>query len=326
MGQAKRPALAQPLPLPQTTTVAEANIPAPSLTPDSPAKEGLDGAETGIVPVVPAGTTAATVAATSAAASEPSTSQAVERMTTTSVASQKPSAAFSAFGRQPKAVPQIRSAGSGMFGSRSVPSAPAQLPPALQAGPAPAASAAPVAEPDLAAASRLRAQFTLPFATAPAEGPAPAAKASKRQQPEGQEPVDLATTGQDPADAGAAEGVRAVVDALHADVLPPAGASTSVQPISKRHKGSCSCYHATVCVLLLHLFTCMHCTCISASLSANLPEEPNIPSGPICMFVIDVRYCHAVTAPDSAMKKTMAAYLFARWQDTPYAVVCTLCA
>lgn len=240
MGQAKRPALAQPLPLPQTTTVAEASIPASSLIPDSSAEGGLDGAETGIVSVIPAGTTAATVAATAAVVSEASTSQPVERITTTSVASQKPSAAFSAFGRQPKVVPQIRSAGSGMFGSRSLPSAPAQPPQALQAGPAPAESARPAAEPDLAAASRLRAQFTLPFATAPAEGPALTAKASKRRQPERQELVDQVTTGQ--AHASAAKGVRAVVDALHADVLPPAGANTGTQPTSKRHKGSCFCY------------------------------------------------------------------------------------
>ncbi|KAL0022885.1 hypothetical protein WJX77_003651 [Trebouxia sp. C0004] len=87
--------------------------------------------------------------------------------------------------------------------------------------------------PDLAAVDRLRAQFTLPFATAPAEGATPSAAAGKRQQPEGQQPTDQGTRGQTPATTG--EGVRAVVDALQAGIPSEA---TGTQQSNKRHKGS----------------------------------------------------------------------------------------
>ena len=145
---------------------------------------------------------------------------------------QKPSAMGSAFAKQPRVIPQIRAAGSGAFGSQPTRLVPSIFPQgtaiALPDGSGPSQM------PDLAAVNRLRAQFTLPFATAPAEEPAPAAKAGKRQQPEGQQlPADRTSEGP-----GTADGIRAVGDALHAESPSGVAADAAAQSSSKKRKGA----------------------------------------------------------------------------------------
>ena len=149
---------------------------------------------------------------------------------------QHPSAMIPALSRQPRAIPQIRTAAGGLFGAAQ-PRAPA-----LGSQPAQGTAAASglvgngfqPQEPDLAAVHRLRAQFTLPFAVAPAEQQPAAPKAGKRQQPEGQEPLREAP-GQGN-ESSLAEGIRAVVDALQAE--KPSGGADAVQPASKKQKGT----------------------------------------------------------------------------------------
>ena len=144
----------------------------------------------------------------------------------------QPSAMGSAFAKQPRVIPQIRAAGSGAFGSQPTRLVPSIFPQgtaiALPDGSGPSQM------PDLAAVNRLRAQFTLPFATAPAEEPAPVAKAGKRQQPEGQQlPTDKTSEGP-----GTADGIRAVVDALHAESPSGAAADAAAQSSRKKRKGT----------------------------------------------------------------------------------------
>ena len=91
-------------------------------------------------------------------------------------------------------------------------------------------------EPDLAAVNRLRAQLTLPFALAPAERQTAAAKAGKRHQPERQDPLGEANAiGGQGTEGSAAEGVRAVVDALNAE--KPHDDADAAQPAGKKQKG-----------------------------------------------------------------------------------------
>lgn len=240
LGQPKRPALAQPSSLMQAaTTTGEAAKAADANMQSAPTREPLrvrdsvtaaDHASAGSVPVTTIDATAAAAAATSVAS--PSV-PAVEKPAVSGSVSQKPSGMGSAFVKQSRPMPQIRAASSTRFGNtptvalgqvHKVPQAQIALPD--RSGPSQA--------PDLAAVNRLRAQFTLPFATAPAEGPTPSALAGKRQQPEGQQPTDHGTHGQKSATTG--EGIRAVVDALQAETPSEA---TGAQQSNKRHKGRC---------------------------------------------------------------------------------------
>jgi hypothetical protein len=240
LGQPKRPALAQPSSLVQaaTTTGEAANAAdpilqsAPTLEPLQPydSVTAADHASAGSVPVITTGATAAAAAATSAAS--PSM-PAVEKPAVSGSMSQKPSAMGSAFAKQSRPMPQIRAASSTMFGNMPT-VALGQVHKGPEAQTALLERAGPDQAPDLAAVNRLRAQFTLPFATAPAEGPTPSATAGKRQQPEGQQPADQGTPGQESATTG--EGIRAVVDALQAEAPSEA---TVAQQSNKRHKGRC---------------------------------------------------------------------------------------
>ncbi len=246
LGQPKRPALAQPSSLVQAaTTTGEAANAADAIMQSAPILEPLCGrdsvtdahhANIGSVPVTTTGATAAAAAATGAAS--PSV-LAVEKPAVSGSMSQKPSAMGSAFSR---VMPQIRAASSTMFGNMPT-VALGQVHKGPQAQTALPDRAGPSQAPDLAAVKRLRAQFTLPFATAPAEEPAPSATAGKRQQPEGQQPTDQGTPGQESATTG--EGIRAVVDALQAETPSEA---TGAQQSSKRHKGRCcSCDVPPLC-------------------------------------------------------------------------------
>ncbi|DBB05628.1 TPA: hypothetical protein ACH3X1_012245 [Trebouxia sp. C0004] len=221
LGQPKRPALAQPSSLVQAATTAEeaakaadANMQsAPTVEPLRPRDSvtAADHVSAESVHVTTLGATAAAAAANSAASPSVPT---VEKAAVSRV------------------MPQIRAASSTMFGNmpRVTLSQPYK---GFQAQTALLDRASLSQAPDLAAVDRLRAQFTLPFATAPAEGATPSAAAGKRQQPEGQQPTDQGTRGQTPATTG--EGVRAVVDALQAGIPSEA---TGTQQSNKRHKGS----------------------------------------------------------------------------------------
>ena len=248
LGQPKRPALghglSQASPLAPNAAIREAapvaaghpsatrQLPAsgtPAITPESAlTSSSIDDADHQQLATKPM--TSAAAKATAAEASAVATATPV--LSVLGSASQ-PSAMGSAFTRQSRAAPQIRPAGSGMFGSKTSRADPSALPQGSPAATGPSDKAGPSQEADLAAVNRLRAQFTLPFATAPAQGQMPAAKAGKRQQPEGQELLDKASNG-----ASTSEGIRAVVDALQADTPSEAAAGAASQPVNKRHKGS----------------------------------------------------------------------------------------
>lgn len=162
-----------------------------------------------------------------------------------------PSAASSAISKQSKAVPQIKPAAGGLFGTAQ-PRAAALMPQGTAAASRLTGNSPQSQEPDLAAVHRLRAQFTLPFAVAPAEGQAATAKAGKRQQPEGQEPLDGAQ-GQ-ASESSPAEGVRAVVDALQAE--KPSDGPDNLQPASKKQRGT-----QQHCLQKVHAFAaCTECS------------------------------------------------------------------
>ena len=243
LGQPKRPALAQPSSLAQAATpTGEAANAADAIMQSAPQLEPLqprdsvtvaDHAIAGSVPVTTTGATAAAAAATGAAS--PSV-PGVEKPAVSGSMSQKPSAMGSAFAKQSRPMPQIRAASSTMFGNMPT-VALGQVHKGPQAQTALPDRAGPSQAPDLAAVNRLRARFTLPFATAPAEGPTPSVTAGKRQQPEGQQPTEQGNPGQEPATTG--EGIRAVVRALQAELPSEA---TGAQQSNKRRKGiCCSC-------------------------------------------------------------------------------------
>ena len=144
---------------------------------------------------------------------------------------QNPSAMRPAFSKQPRAVPQIRAAAGGLFGAAQ-PRATALASQGTSAG---LVGDRPQSqEPDLAAVNRLRAQFSLPFAVAPAERQPAAAMAGKRPQPEGQEPLSEAHADGQGNEGSSAQGIRAVVDALQAEKP----SNDAVQPASKKQKGT----------------------------------------------------------------------------------------
>ncbi len=249
LGQPKRPALALPSSLAQaaTTTGEAANAAdaimqfAPTLEPLQPfgSATAADHASAVSVPVTTTGATAAAAAATDTAS--PSV-PAVDKPAMSGSMSQKPSAMGSAFAKRSRPMPQIRAASSTMFGNMPT-VALGQVHQGPQAQTALPDRAGPSQAPDLAAVNRLRAQFTLPFATAPAEKPVPSAMAGKRQQPEGQQPTEQGTPGQQSATTG--EGIRAVVDALQAEAPSEA---TGAQQSNKRRKGRCcSCGMPKLC-------------------------------------------------------------------------------
>ena len=232
------PAVIQPT-LPETAVSHLAAAQGPASVSQQPTESAeklpavaIDGSEQQTDAVAVREAAAAAAQATAPSVGAESTAAAPLRAT-----SQKPSAMGSAFARQPRAIPQIRAAGTGAFGS----SAPRAVPSVLGQSPAGDQSTALGKPdlPDLAAVNRLKAQFTLPFATAPAEGQNAAGKTGKRQQPEGQEAV----AGQSPDEMAAAvgpsassgKGVRAVVDALQAGNAPEADAG--MQPTKKKQKG-----------------------------------------------------------------------------------------
>ncbi|DBB10844.1 TPA: hypothetical protein ACH3X3_007317 [Trebouxia sp. C0006] len=239
LGQPKRPALAQPSSLAQaaTPTVEAADAAdaimqsAPTLEPSQPhdSVTAADHTSAGSVPVTTTGATAAAAAA--AGAASPSV-PAIEKPAVSGSMSQKPSAMGSAFAKQSRPMPQIRAASSTMFGNMPT-VALGQVHKGPQAQTALSDRAGPSQAPDLAAVNRLRAQFTLPFATAPAEGPTPSAMAGKRQRPEGQQPTEQGTRGQESATTG--KGIRAVVDTLQAETPSEAAGA---QQSNKRRKGS----------------------------------------------------------------------------------------
>ena len=234
LGHPKRPALAQPSSLVQTaTTMGEAAKPAdadvqsaPTLEPLQPHESvtAVDYASAGSLPVTTGATSPAAAATSVASPSVP----AVEKPM-----SQKPSAMGCAFSKQSRPMPQIRAASNTIVGNMPR-VALGQAHKGPQAQTALLERAGPSQAPDLAAVNRLRAQFTLPFATAPAEGPKPSAILGKRQQPEGQQPADQGTPTQESGTTG--EGIRAVVDALQADTPSEA---TGAQQSNKRRKGRC---------------------------------------------------------------------------------------
>ncbi|KAA6429127.1 MAG: exosome component 10-like [Trebouxia sp. A1-2] len=236
LGQPRRPALAQPSSLVQAaTTWGEAVKAADAMVQSAPTFEPLqtrdsvpaaDHASAGSVSETTTGASAAAPAATSAAWSSV---VAAEKPAVSGSLSQKPSAMGSAFSR---VMPQIRVASSTMFGNMPT-IAPDPIPKGPQAQTTQPDRAGLFPTPDLAAVDRLRAQFTLPFAMAPAEGQPPSATVGKRPQPERQQPTDQDTPGKESATTG--EGIRAVVDALQVET--PSEATDAQQNI-KRHKGS----------------------------------------------------------------------------------------
>lgn len=170
---------------------------------------------------------------------------------------QHPSAMSSAVSKKSTAVPQIRTAAGGLFGAAQVRAA-ALVSQGTVAARGLAGNSPQSQEPDLAAVHRLRAQFTLPFAVAPAEGQLATAKAGKRHQPEGQEPLDEAQ-GQG-SEGSPAEGIRAVVDALQAE--QPSGGPDTLQPASKKQKGMQQHCYRRFMLLQLALsaaYLLMHC-------------------------------------------------------------------
>ena len=213
--------------------------------------------------------TAMPEAATAAASTAPSIQASEQAPVATG---QHPSAISSAMSKQSKAVPQIKTAAGGLFGV-----GPPRAAVVLSQGTAAAGSltgnSPQSQEPDLAAVHRLRAQFALPFAVAPAEGQTATAKAGKRQQPEGQEPLDEAQ-GQG-SKRSPAEGIRAVVNALQAE--KPSDGPENLQPASKKQKGMQQhCYRrfmlvaaGTECSILADSLLQGNCACGSSIPSAT---------------------------------------------------------
>lgn len=172
-----------------------------------------------------------------AAPAAPSSSASVQSsVAKAEVTRQQPSAKASAFIKQARAIPQIRAAAGGPFGAAPQQETAAGLPQSQGILAADAElSRPPPHELDLDAVNRLRAQFTLPFAVAPAEERLAAAKAGKRQQPEGQEPIGQGTPDGPGNGSSTAKGVRAVVDALQAE--KPSNSNYATEPASKKQKG-----------------------------------------------------------------------------------------
>ena len=187
-------------------------------------------------------------AATASASDAPSTTASEQPSMTRE---QHPSAMTPAIPKQPRAIPQIRAAAGGQFGAAQ-PRAPVSW--GTVAASCLVGNGPQIQEPDLAAVHRLRAQFTLPFAVAPAERQLAAAKAGKRHQPEGQEPLGEAQNHGQGSASSPAEGIRAVVDALQAE--KPSDGADAVQPASKKHKGMkrhCFCCHTSLTLWWLAL-------------------------------------------------------------------------
>ena len=169
---------------------------------------------------------------TAAAPSRPAAEQ--PSSADTELRGQTASAMGSALARQPRAVSQIRTTAGGLFatapGSKATEAV--RVSQGIPAASMLHGSRSQPQESDLAAVHRLRAQFTLPFAMAPAEGQASASKAGKRHQVEGEELPDIGKGNE----GSQAEGVRAVVDALQAG--QPSDETAAAQPVSKKRKGT----------------------------------------------------------------------------------------
>ena len=254
--QFQRPTSPSPAAMTQQAGVTEPagiNQPAssqrpPSISKDTAAQSQLaEEGETSIqAAFVPVATTAIASAAPSLSASmQPSVDKA-------GVRGQSPSAMASALAKQPQPIPQIRAAAGGLFSAAPPQRTTAGLPDSQGTSAAGAIlSKHQLHEPDLAAVNRLRAQFILPFAVAPGEEQLAAAKAGKRQQPEGQEPIGQGTADGPGNEGAAAEGVRAVVDALQAE--KPSDSTDAAEPASKKQKGtsfgSSTNTHAPTCTL-----------------------------------------------------------------------------
>ena len=174
---------------------------------------------------------AAPGAATLPASAAPSTSASEQ---TSAAREQHPSAMSSVISKQPRAIPQITIAAGGRFGAAQ-PRVPAFKCQGTAAASGLVGNAPQLQEPDLAAVHRLRAQFTLPFAVAPAERQSAAAKAGKRQLPEGQEPLGEDHEDGQGSESNPAESIRAVVDALQAKTS--SDGADAVQPAIKKKKG-----------------------------------------------------------------------------------------
>ena len=98
-------------------------------------------------------------------------------------------------------------------------------------------------EPNLAAVNRLRAGFTLPFAAAPAEDRSAKAKQIRKEAQES--PSTSGDLQEIPGRAVTGEGIRAVVDALHADQPQgPGQDETETGAASRKRKGS-----MTICLV-----------------------------------------------------------------------------
>ena len=211
----------------QAVTLNQPPLNEPSLS-DNDAPDVQVSAESDIVQSQAATTPAAATAPASAAPSSTASEQ------LPMAREQHPSASSPAISKQPRAIPQIRTAAAGLFGSAQ-PRSPALVPQGNTAAIGLVGNGPQTQEPELAAVHRLRAQFTLPFAVAPAERQPTAAKAGKRQQPEGQEPLGEAHDLVQGSESSPAEGIRALVDALQAE--KPSDGADAVKPASKKLKG-----------------------------------------------------------------------------------------
>lgn len=243
MGQPKRPALLQGLSQPQPLHVTPTPFPAPELSPHPAVSQAAALSQQAPLvsdvraPLVNADSEAQAEAVLGLVTAAPSTSV-LPATTATGQPSmaepQNPSAMGHAVTAQPRAIPQIRAAPGGLFGAAMQPRVAALSLQGISTVPSGLAGTSPM-EPDLAAVSRLRAQLTLPFALAPAEGQPAVSKAGKRQQPEGQNSLGEASVidgkGQEGSAAG---GIRAVVDALQAE--EPCDDADAVQPPGKKQK------------------------------------------------------------------------------------------
>ncbi|KAL3142356.1 hypothetical protein ABBQ38_002693 [Trebouxia sp. C0009 RCD-2024] len=243
MGQPKRPALAQRPPQAQPLHFMATPSPAPAvLTRPAVSQAAALSHQAPLVSDVQASLVSATntEAQTGAVLGLVTAAPSTSGLPSTTAAGQlpmaehqNPSAMVHAVAAQPRAIPQIRAATGGLFGAAPQPRAAALGSQGISTASGLAGSSP--MEPDLAAVSRLRAQLTLPFALAPAEGQPAISKAGKRQQPEGQNSLGEASAVDGKGKEGsAAEGIRAVVAALQAE--EPCHDADAVQPPGKKQK------------------------------------------------------------------------------------------
>ena len=250
MNQAKRPALEQgvsqtwPTTATHTAPVSNSAPPSPAVmtqpvvsqaaTLDQPSSSISNAPDVQVSADSDIGQSQAAAAPGAAAlpaSAAPSTSASEQ---TSMAREQHPSAMSSVISKQPRAIPQITIAAGGLFGAAQ-PRVPAFKSQGTAAASGLVWNAPQSQEPDLAAVHCLRAQFTLPFAVAPAERQSAAAKAGKRQQPEGQEPLGEDHEDGQGSESNPAEGIRAVVDALQAKTS--SDGADAVQPAIKKKKG-----------------------------------------------------------------------------------------